>query len=135
MIFMSRYRTSGKFYRNLVFGVGVVATFSYRVIVILNQYSRLWVEIAWYVGTIGFIWYFAHRFRVERDREELIRRKKLGYKIYHKKKLSDEDRDALVYILKSLRSSKARWNYIVIFAFSIIALLYAIVSDITGWLR
>ncbi len=132
---MKKYNTNTHFYRNLVFWVGIIATFSYRIIVILNQYSRLWVEIAWYIGTIGFIWYFAHRYRVENKREKLIEKRRLGYKIHHKKELSDEDRDALAYILKSLRSSKARWSYIVIFAFSIIALVYAVISDMIGWLR
>jgi hypothetical protein len=131
---MLKYRTSSHFYRILVFWAGIISTLAYRIIVILNQYSRLWVEIAWYIGTIGFIWYFAHRFRVENKREELIKQRKLGYKIYHKKPLSDDDRDALVYILKGLRSSKARWNYIVIFVLSVIALVYAIINDIMGWL-
>ncbi len=132
---MLRYKTSKHFYRLLVFWVGIIATFAYRIIVILNQYSKAWVEIAWYIGTIGFIWYFAHRYRVENKREKLIVEKKLGYKIHHKKKLSDEDRAALVYILRALRSSKARWNYIVIFVFSVLALVYAVVNDVLMWLN
>jgi len=132
---MSKYKTSAGFYRVLVFWVGIVATFAYRVIVVLNYYSSLWVEIAWYIGTIGFIWYFAHRFRVENKREELIKQRRLGYKIHHKKELSEEDRDALTYILKGLKSSKARWNYIVIFVFSVIALAYAVINDIIKYLK
>ena len=64
----------------------------------------------------------------------LIVKNKLGYKIHHKKELTKEDREALVYILRALRSSKARWNYIVIFVFSILALVYAVVVDIIKWL-
>ena len=130
---MSKPKTSNKYYRLLVFWVGIIATVAYRIIVVLNFYSPLWVEIAWYVGTIGFIWYFAHRFRVENKREVLIAKQRLVYKMAHKKALSPRDRDALVYILKGLRSSKARWNYIVIFATSILALLYGTYVNIVKW--
>lgn len=131
---MPKYKTSSHFYRELIFWVGIIATIAYRIIVVLNHYSAFWVEIAWYIGTLGFIWYFAHRFRIENKREKLIIEKKLAYKVYHQKELKKEDRDALVYILKGLKSSKARWNYIVIFISSIIALVYAVINDLFHYL-
>lgn len=127
---MPETKLSSNFYRILIFLVGIVATLAYRIIIILNHYSQLWVEISWYVGTIGFIWYFIHRFRVENDREKLVEERSLGSKIKNNEKLSDGDRKALVYILKSLRTSKARLNYIAIFVFSALALVYAIYSDV-----
>ena len=132
---MVEYKISNKNYRLLVFGVGIAATFAYRVIVVLNYYSAFWVEVAWHIGTIGFIWYFAHRFRVENKREKIIAERKLIYKIHRQKNLNEEDREALKYILKSLRSSKAKWNYIAIFIFSALALLYALVMDIVKLLN
>ena len=123
-------KLSKKYYRVLLFWVGVIATFSYRVIVVLNNYSSLWVEIAWYIGTLGFIWYFAHRYRVASSRAKIIEERRLAYKIYNKKELNQGDRDTLLYILKGLRSSKAKWNYIVIFLFSIIALIYATINNL-----
>ena len=125
---MPANKLSHKFYRELVFWVGIIATFAYRIIVILNQYSQAWVEIAWYIGTIGFIWYFAHRFRVENNRDHLVEEKNLAAKIEASAVLSGDDRDALVYILKGLKTSKAKWNYIFIFVFSALALLYDIFS-------
>ena len=127
---MKKNKLSKKYYRLLVFWVGIIATFSYRVIVILNHYSALWVEIAWHIGTIGFIWYFAHRYRVASDREKSIKERNLVYKIYHDKKLNSGDRATLMYILKGLSSSKAKWNYIAIFAFSVLALVYSIFNNI-----
>lgn len=127
---MPKNKLSKKYYRLLVFWVGITATFSYRVIVILNHYSALWVEIAWHIGTIGFIWYFAHRYRVARDRANSIKERKLIDKIYNERKLDQDDRDALIYILKGLRSSKAKWNYIAIFAFSVLALIYSFFNNI-----
>ena len=127
---MSKSKLSKKYYRVLLFWVGVIATFSYRIIVILNNYSQLWVEVAWHIGTIGFIWYFAHRYRVASSRASIIKERKLAYKIYNKKELSEGDRNALLYILKGLRSSKAKWNYIAIFVFSILALIYSIFNNL-----
>lgn len=132
---MSNARTSNHYYRLLVFWVGIIATVAYRVIVVLNYYSAFWVEVAWYIGTVGFVWYFAHRFRVENNRERLIQKKKLAYKIANNKKLADDEREALVYILKSLRSSKARWNYIVIFICSALALMYGVYVDLINFLK
>lgn len=127
---MHKNKLSKKYYRLMLFWVGIIATFSYRVIVILNHYSALWVEIAWHVGTVGFIWYFAHRYRVSNDREKSIKERDLVHKIYHNKKLDQDDRDILIYILKGLSSSKAKWNYIAIFVFSFLALIYSIFDNL-----
>ncbi len=124
-----KYHTSNKYYRILVFFVGVIATVAYRIIVILNNYSSLWVEISWYVGTIGFIWYFAHRYRVQSYHSKIIHDLRLSEKVY-KNELTKEDREALSYILRSLDSSKSKWNSIMIFVLSVAALAYAIIANI-----
>ena len=124
-----KYQASHKYYRLLVFAVGIIATVAYRIIIILNYYSSLLVAIAWYIGTIGFIWYFAHRYRVQDDRSDLIRDRELARKV-KQGELTPDDRQALLYILKSTSSSKAKWNSIMIFILSVIALAYAIVVDI-----
>lgn len=126
---MLEYHKSNKYYRYLVFLVGIIATIAYRIIIVLNYYSSLWVEIAWYIGTIGFIWYFAHRYRVQNHYSEIIRKRKLKDKLC-KNNLSKEDCDALKYIIGSLDSSKAKWNSILIFILSALALMYAVVADI-----
>lgn len=131
---MQKTKISRKFYRIWLFWVGIIATFAYRIIVILNYYSKLWVEIAWYIGTLGFIWYFAHRYRVEKKREDLISEQKLAEKIEKNKELTDENRKSLVYILNGLKTSKAQWNYVVIFVFSVLALIYATYVNLAKWL-
>ena len=123
-----KYHPSNKYYRWLVFYIGIIATLAYRIIIILNYYSSLFVAISWYIGTIGFIWYFAHRYRVQNYYTNLIQDKKLPEKI-SQNKLTDDDRGALLYILKSASSSKAKWNSIAIFILSAIALAYAVVVD------
>ncbi len=120
---------SKKIYRNWMFTVGALATFAYRIIVVLNHYNPLWVQIAWYVGTIGFVWYFAHRFKIENRRNKVIKKMKLIEKINGDNCLSVEEKESLTYILKSLQTSLAKWNYIIIFAFSALALIYGIYQD------
>ncbi|MFP4515079.1 MAG: hypothetical protein ACLFNO_03705 [Parcubacteria group bacterium] len=118
-----------RYYRNFLFVIGIIATIAYRVIIILNYYSALWVEIAWYIGTIGFVWYFIHRYNIENRRDHLIENLELAKKIENKENLNDQERQATVYILKGLKTSLAKWNYIAIFVFSAIALAYALYLD------
>jgi hypothetical protein len=119
-----------KYYRNLLFAIGIIATIAYRIIIVLNYYSPVWVEIAWYIGTIGFVWYFKHRYNIENRRDHLIESLGLAKKIENKEELNDEERQAVVYILKGLKTSLAKWNYIAIFVFSALALLYALYQDL-----
>lgn len=122
-------KLSNKLYRNWIFIVGVLATVAYRIIVVLNHYSPVLVQIAWYIGTVGFVWYFAHRFRIENRRNKTIKEMKLVEKINTDNCLSVEEKKSLTYILESLQTSLAKWNYIIIFIFSALALIYGIYQD------
>ncbi|NCN22526.1 hypothetical protein GW758_00105 [Candidatus Falkowbacteria bacterium] len=120
---------NSKFYRYFMFFLGVAATIAYRIIVVLNHYSPRSVQIAWYIGTIGFVWYFAHRFRVENRRDRIITDLELVKKIENNENLSELERGSLVYVIKGLQTSLSKWNYIVIFVFSSLALIYGFLQD------
>jgi len=123
-------------YRILIFIVGLIATIAYRLIIILNNYNnQLWVEICWYIGTLGFIWYFAHRYNIEDRRDKLIGKLQLIKKVEVSQSFNPEDKTALVYILKSLETSLAKWNYIAIFILSGLAIAYAIYTDLTTMIK
>lgn len=92
-----------------MFVVGILAALAYRLIVILNHYSALWVQVAWYNRAI----------------EDLS----LIKKAQESEGFVPEEKSALVYILKSLQTSLAKWNYIAIFAISSLALIYDIYQD------
>lgn len=126
---------SRKRYRLLMFVVGIMATISYRIIIVFNFYSPLLVQIFWYIGTIGFIWYFSHRFKVEDKRDRLITEMDLATKVENNTPLNVEEKKALVYILKGLQTSLSKWNYVVIFISSALALSYGIIQDIINFLR
>ena len=126
---MESPHTSPKSLRLLYFWVGILATFTYRAIIVLNHYSAAWVTVFWYVGTVGFIIYFSHRYRVSQKRAKLVAQYNLDEKVKTLPNLSTEERDALVYLLTSLESSKERWNFIFIFTTSGLALLIGIILD------
>jgi hypothetical protein len=119
--------SSSSTYRMIVFWIGILATVAYRAIIIIGRYSQGWTDIIWYIGTIGFVWYFAHRYHIEQKRDRIILERKLITKVAKLKELKTEDRDALEYTLKSLVSSKAGWNYIAIFVASALALIYDLI--------
>lgn len=128
-------RLSSNLYRRWMFVLGILATIAYRIIVVLNHYSPLLVQIAWYAGTIGFVWYFSHRFKVENRRDKIITENELVRKIEQRETLNSQDRELLAYILKGLQTSLSKWNYIAIFILSALALAYGIYQDLLGLLK
>ncbi|MFC1789820.1 hypothetical protein ACFLYY_02510 [Patescibacteria group bacterium] len=117
--------------RLFFFWAGIIATIAYRIIIVLDFYSPSWVKIAWYIGTIGFIFYFGHRFNIARKKAKLIQ----DYKLVETIDSSDIDPQkklALHYLAKTTVTSKSRWNAAIIFLLSLIALLAGIFLDILG---
>ncbi|MBU1202769.1 hypothetical protein KKH39_01870 [Patescibacteria group bacterium] len=128
---MEQVKASPKALRLFYFWAGIVATFAYRIIIVLNFYSTTWVKIFWYIGTVGFIIYFIHRFDVSKKRASLIVDHRLREKLDKNTldELEGDDKEALAYILKTLVSSKEKWNYYAIFILSGLALIVGILLD------
>ncbi len=126
---MPQTKEHSKFLRNFYFWSGIIATLAYRIIIVLNFYSNTWVKISWYVGTIGFIIYFIHRYQISDKRAKLITDNQLRKKIKQAKEINDQDSQALDYILRTLVSTKEKWNYIFIFVMSGLALITGIILD------
>ena len=116
--------------RNLFFITGIIATVAYRIIIILNHYSNFSAVIAWYIGTVGFIVYFYHRYRISEKRVKLIRQYRLDEKVEKLKELNDDEKQVMKYIFHTLKSTKEKWNYICIFFFSFIALIIGFYLDL-----
>lgn len=126
---METFQPHKKIIRLAYFWAGIVATFAYRIIIVLAGLNQLWLKIAWYVGTVGFIIYFAHRFEISEKRTKLIVKYQLDKKVAETAGLNDEERGALGYIVRTLVSSWERWNYIFIFVTSGLALLWGVITD------
>lgn len=126
---MEKPQVSNKYLRIFYFWAGIVATFCYRAIVVVNNYSHFWAQTFWYIGTIGFIIYFIHRYKISEKRAKIIQEYQLENKIQDSKELSDKDKVALEYIFETLRSSKEKWNSIFIFVASFVGLILGIYLD------
>jgi hypothetical protein len=126
---MEQPKTHSALVRNFYFWTGIVATIAYRIINFLTDFSPLWTKIAWYIGTVGFILYFIHRYEISERRAKLILEYNLFEKVNNLDGLTAEEKNVMSYIFKTLQSSKEKWNYIVIFTASGLALLLGIYSD------
>ena len=117
------------FVRNFYFWCGILATVAYRIIVALNGYGPTAVSVAWYVGTVGFVLYFIHRYEISEIRAKLIKQNNLLEKVDQNAGIDQTDKDALRYILTTLSSSREKINYIFIFVASALALLWGVYVD------
>jgi len=115
--------------RLIYFWSGIIATFAYRVIIVVTGVDQFWTKFFWYVGTIGFIIYFIHRYQISNKRERAVEEFKLDDKLPQIQGLSDEDKSALKYIFDSLKISSERWIFIWIFITSGLAVLGGIYLD------
>lgn len=127
---MQNPQPHSRFAREFYFWSGIVATAAYRIIVVLNNYSSFWSTLAWYVGTIGFIVYFAHRYQVSERRYELLKKYKILSKIKRSTQFTKAEKAASDYVLGTLLSTKERWNFIFIFVASTIALIWGLYLDV-----
>lgn len=115
--------------RLFFFWAGIIATIAYRIIIVLNFYSPLWVKISWYIGTIGFILYFGHRYNVARKRAKLVRKYGLIEAVNQADCINAQKKEALYYLVKTSLTSKSRWNSAIIFMLSLLALVVGIALD------
>jgi hypothetical protein len=115
--------------RLFFFWAGIIATLAYRIIIVLNFYSPQWVKIFWYVGTVGFMLYFGHRYNVQKRRAELVSKYNLIDVVDKKTKVSGVEKDALMYLVKTNLTSRSRWNSAFIFWLSLAALIVGIILD------
>jgi len=114
----------------LFFWVGAIATLAYRIIIVLNFYSPYLVKVVWYVGTIGFILYFGYRFDVQRREFKLVSDYDL-IKAVRESKIDSQHKKILKHVVKTVSTSKARWNSLFISLLSLVALILGIFLDLS----
>ena len=91
---MAEPKTSPGILREFYFWTGILATILYRAIIVVNYYSSFWVKIFWYIGTIGFVIYFAHRYQISQKRDRLVDEHDLVNKV-RTFNASEEDKSAM----------------------------------------
>jgi len=106
------------------FGIGLTGAISLRLILVAKAYHPDLVRLLWYIGVCGNMFFFMFRTFITLRRRNLITDLDLQNKLATKNRLTSEDYKALHYLVTSLYTSKERWNYLVIFLFSIMAIAW-----------
>lgn len=116
----------------IYFWIGILATVSYRIIIVLNFFEPFWVKAAWYVGTVGFIIYFWSRYKVVKQFHSLIEEQNLVEATQQAENINAEQKQALSFVVNTLDKTKAQLNYQIIFALSGLALAAGIILDVVA---
>lgn len=125
-MFMKELIHTSQFKRWFFFVSGIIATIAYRAIIFTEG---LWTQVLWYAGTIGFVLYFWHRAEVQGKRADLVRDNDLVKVVSEIKRLKVEQKQALNYLVRTAVTSKAKWNSLIIFWLSLMALVVAVIYD------
>lgn len=105
------------------FVLGLISAIAFRVIIVFQHLEPSWVRPAWYAGTIGYFFFFLYRYLITRKRKRTIEQFQLIEKLRQNACLLDDDREAVLYLLSSVRSSLEDLNYALIFVLSVAAVL------------
>jgi hypothetical protein len=112
------------------FWLGIMSALAFRLILIADHYNPLLGKAMFYLGVLGYMVFFAHRYRVSKRRLAVLEDLKLLEKLESGKELTEKDLEGLHYIIWSLSVSKERINYLIIFAFSVISIIISLLLDL-----
>jgi len=115
----------------IFFTLGLISAIAFRAIVILERLEPLWVRPIWYIGVFGYLFFFLYRWRITRKRKRAISKYNLLEKIGSKGELSEEEKEAVLYLLRSIKASPEDINYAVIFILSLLAVAVDIALSLT----
>jgi len=108
----------------LAFLVGFSGAVSLRLILIAKAYAPELIRLFWYIGVVGNMLFFLFRGYISQKRKKMIVQTRLMEKINQPDQLTQDDYNAIRYLLTSLNQSKEIWNYVVIFIFSLLAIIW-----------
>jgi len=114
----------------LFFFIALLAVISLRAVNLVIDFNPLWAKIFWYIGIIGFLFFFLYKYRYDSLLQEELKGNQISNKLLAKSKLSDHDYEVLGTVICKLSSNKDRINYFFIFFFSAIALILGLYTDL-----
>jgi hypothetical protein len=103
------------------FALGLLTAVAFRAIIVLERVEPAWVRPVWYLAVVGNFFFFAYRYVIARKRRKAVEAYRLIEKLRSNACLEEGDREAMIFLLSSIKLSKENLNYIVISVFSIIA--------------
>lgn len=112
------------------FVIGLVSAASFRLLIVFKYLSPHWFRPVWYMGIIGYLFFFGYRFIIAEKRRHAIQESGLLTCLKSGKPLTQLDRDNAIYILSSVMISRENWNYFAIFILSFMAIMLDIILSI-----
>jgi len=113
----------------IFFFTAIVAVISIRIVNVFMNTNPALAKTFWYTGVIGFLIFFAYKFRYDNIVRRELEKSQLRDKLILKKELSEHDYEVLGTIICKLLSKKDAVNYFCIFFFSGMALALAVYFD------
>jgi len=104
------------------FGLGLATAIAFRALIIIDHLQPALVRPVWYFAVVGNFVFFFHRFRISQKRKKVVADYRLREKIRRSEELTPADREALGYLLNSIKKSPENINYLIIFVFSLVAI-------------
>ena len=112
------------------FVIGLISAIAFRAIIVFQHLEPSWVRPVWYAGIVGYIFFFLYRYRITKKRKKAIDDFELIVKVKANACLTEEDREIVLYLLSSIKSSPEDLNYAIIFILSNLAILADILLSI-----
>lgn len=110
--------------RYVIYGffiLGLLSAIAFRAIILFQRLEPSWVRPIWYIGTIGYFFFFLYRYSITKKRKRAIDLFQLIEKVKANACLADQDREVVLYLLSSIKFSHEDINYAIIFILSLIA--------------
>lgn len=107
---------------NLFFIIGLISALSFRSLMALKDLQPELFRPVWYLGIIGYIFFFSYRYIISQKRKKTISNYDLISKV-RQGELNENERQAIIYLLASIKKSRENLNYLFIFATSAVAIL------------
>ena len=104
------------------FLLGLLSSVAFRALILLQKYEPGFVRPVWYFGVLGYLVFFVYRYYISQRRKRTIARSGLIEKIRAGQPLTEDDREANLYLLNSIQKSQEDWNYLAIFILSIVTM-------------
>jgi len=104
------------------FSLGLATAIAIRALIVLQHINPAWVRPVWYFAVLGNFVFFYYRYKITEKRKRAVRNHQLIEKLSGREILTDSDREVIIYILTSIKKSPENLNYLIIFAFSILAI-------------
>jgi len=115
-------KLSNKYLIYGAFALGLATAIAVRAIIVLDHLHPGWVRPVWYFAVLGNFVFFYYRYVITNKRKRAVQEHALIDKIATEQPLSRSDREVLIYLLSSIKKSPENLNYLIIFAFSILAI-------------